>query len=69
VPAHQPGALADAILCMAENPDLRMRLGRNGRARAVAQFSLDSCVASYVRLYRGAAAIPSRSVAAIIAGK
>lgn len=50
VPPHDPIALRDAIVRMAGDPRLRVRLGRAGRERA-AQFGWDRCVAAHLELY------------------
>jgi glycosyltransferase involved in cell wall biosynthesis len=69
VPARQPAALSGAILRMAADADFRARLGRNGQARCRSEFSLDSCVASYVSLYCGAATIPLQTVTTVLANR
>ncbi len=53
VPAHDPRALAEAIVLLASDPILRERYGAAGRKRVELMFSLDACVARYEALYRG----------------
>jgi glycosyltransferase involved in cell wall biosynthesis len=51
VPPADPEALADACIQALTDPDLRARLGRAGRARAEAHFSLDAMVRQTSQLY------------------
>ncbi|MGC2323771.1 MAG: glycosyltransferase family 4 protein [Terriglobales bacterium] len=51
VPAADVKALADAILVLLRNPDLRARLGRNGGALVQKQFSSRVMSQQYLRLY------------------
>lgn len=51
VPAADVKALADAILVLLRNPDLRGRLGRNGSALVHKQFSSRAMSQQYLRLY------------------
>ena len=53
VPARDPHALAEAIVLIARDPNLRRRYGAAGRKRVESMFSLDACVAKYEALYRG----------------
>jgi glycosyltransferase involved in cell wall biosynthesis len=50
VPSHDPAALASAIGQIAGDADLRMRLGRNARRRAL-DFGWERCVVSHEALY------------------
>ena len=52
-PPRDPEALGQALLEAARDPGLCRRLGRNGRARVEAEFSLDRTVAAYDRLWAG----------------
>ncbi len=52
VPPRDPAALAAALACLIGDPALRAELGKAGRARATAEFGVDSCVAAYAALYR-----------------
>lgn len=56
VPPRDPAALGAAILALARDPGRRRQLGEAGRARVLAHFSLDACVARYARLYTALAA-------------
>jgi len=51
VPPHDPRALGEKILLLANNPELRTRLGRSARRRVIERFSLESCVSAYHELY------------------
>jgi len=53
VPATDVRALADAILVLVRNPDLRARLGRGGSALVQKQFSSRVMSEQYLRLYEG----------------
>lgn len=53
VPPRDPTALEAAILTLARDPDRRAEMGAAARARAQENFSMDACVAGYVRLYDG----------------
>jgi glycosyltransferase involved in cell wall biosynthesis len=53
VGSQAPEELASAILTLAQMPDLRARLGAAARDKAVHQFSLETCVDRYERLWRG----------------
>jgi glycosyltransferase involved in cell wall biosynthesis len=60
VPPRDPAALGEAILNLAQDPDLRRRLGAAAQQRVRQQFSIESCVESHNRLYEeliGSAAI------------
>ena len=52
VPPRDPRALADAILRLHADPTWRRELGRAGRKRVEAEFSLDAKVEATERLYR-----------------
>ena len=66
VPPHQPAALGDAILELARDPVRCELLGRNGRTKIEAEFSLPLCVDRYVRLYQGLAAAKPRIVSELV---
>ncbi len=51
VPAADPQALADAIVKLAADADLRRAMGKAGRRLAEQRFSLEAMVARYQRLY------------------
>jgi glycosyltransferase involved in cell wall biosynthesis len=53
VAAKAPEALAEALVKLANDKDLRLRLGRAARRRVEERFSLESCVRRYQNLYRG----------------
>jgi glycosyltransferase involved in cell wall biosynthesis len=54
VPPGDAGALADALERLARDPGLRARLGREARARALAEFDLATNAAQLARRFRGA---------------
>ena len=51
VPAADPQALAEAIVKLADDADLRHAMGKAGRQLAEQRFSLEAMVARYQRLY------------------
>jgi glycosyltransferase involved in cell wall biosynthesis len=54
-PARDDAALADRILRLAGDPELRRRMGAAGRARAKDRFDERRMGDEYARLYRGLA--------------
>lgn len=52
VPAQDAAALADGIGSLLLNPDQRQRMGQAARARAVAEFSLETMVDRVLAVYR-----------------
>jgi glycosyltransferase involved in cell wall biosynthesis len=52
VPPYRPKAIADAILRLARNPELRRHLGEEARARAEDKFSIERCVRAHADLYQ-----------------
>ena len=52
VAPRAPQALADALRALAEDAGLRIEMGRCGRQRAVAEFSLDRVVAATLAVYQ-----------------
>jgi glycosyltransferase involved in cell wall biosynthesis len=50
VPRGDTGALADALVALACNPDLRTRYGMAARARIAALFDVDRMVDDYCRV-------------------
>jgi glycosyltransferase involved in cell wall biosynthesis len=55
-----PQALADALRELALDPALRIEMGRRGRERAVAEFSLDRVVAATLAVYERLSATADR---------
>jgi glycosyltransferase involved in cell wall biosynthesis len=51
VPPRNPDALADALRCLIEDPNLRARLGAAGRKRAVREFSSERVCKETLTLY------------------
>jgi glycosyltransferase involved in cell wall biosynthesis len=51
VPPREPAAFAGILRDLAENPELRAKLGRHGRMRVETQFSLDRMVRAYGNIY------------------
>lgn len=51
VPVGDVGAIADTLLELAEDPDLRETMGRVARARAAARFSLPAITTQLIRIY------------------
>lgn len=52
VPPRDSIALANAMLLLIENPELRKRMGTAGRELAVQEFSLEQIVAAHMNIYR-----------------
>ncbi len=53
VPTRDAGALAMAMERLINDPDLRQRMGEKGRAKAVAEYSLEHVVTATLAAYRG----------------
>ena len=51
VPAHNPQALAAAIIKLASAQELRLKMGQANRQRVLAHFSLAQSVAKYEQAY------------------
>lgn len=51
VPAKNPAALGEAILHLAQHPDIREKMGAAGRIRVQTRFSIDRCAQEYSDLY------------------
>ena len=60
VPPEDPVELGQAMVRLAADPDLAMRLGAAGRQRAQSLFSMESCITAYDALYRELVAESSR---------
>ena len=56
VPPSDPGALADAIVMLAADPDLRRRFGEQGSASARERFSVEAMVDGTLAVYAAASA-------------
>jgi glycosyltransferase involved in cell wall biosynthesis len=52
VPVRNPGALAQALLDVLENPELSRRLGTAGRARFLERFTAERMVEETLKAYR-----------------
>lgn len=64
VPPRDPESLARALILVLTDRDLRHRLGRAARERALAMFTLDRMAASYREAYRAAIAHESMPASA-----
>lgn len=51
IPPRSPERLADAIIYLIKNPELRTKMGKAGRRRVEEKFSLDRMVDEYEKLY------------------
>jgi glycosyltransferase involved in cell wall biosynthesis len=51
VPPRDSDALADALIALLRDAPLRQRMGRRGRARAEAEFAMESVVSATLQLY------------------
>ena len=56
VPPHSPSYLGAAILRLAKDEQLAMRMGQAARQRVQELFSLEACVSQYVEVYSAVAA-------------
>lgn len=56
VPPRDERAMADAIVALLRDPGERARLGAAGRARVIAEFSIDALVQGVMRVYTARAA-------------
>lgn len=52
VPRRSPQALAEKLICLAHNPDLRQRMGRAGRQRVQKQFQLQDQIEAFDQFFR-----------------
>jgi colanic acid/amylovoran biosynthesis glycosyltransferase len=52
VPRRDPDALAEKLILLARDPDLCLRMGQAGRARALTRFDLTKQVQAFITLYR-----------------
>ena len=53
VPPEDPDALAEALQKLIANPELRRRMGRAGREKALREFTLDRMLQETERVYNG----------------
>lgn len=53
VPPRDAAALGEAVLSLAQDPDLRRRLGAAARLRVRQEFSIERCVEAHKDLYEG----------------
>jgi len=67
VPSRDPGMLAEALVELANDRELRERMGAAGRARVLSTFDLDRCVDDYERLYRALLDGDPRTVGEVLA--
>jgi glycosyltransferase involved in cell wall biosynthesis len=51
-PPEDTGGMADALVTLFENPDLRNKLGENGRTMAIEEFNVDLAASRHIVLYR-----------------
>jgi len=56
VPPRDVGALADAVATLIDDPDLRGRLGRAGRARVAERFDAERADRRVLEVYEAAVA-------------
>jgi glycosyltransferase involved in cell wall biosynthesis len=66
VQAQDIQAIADAILVLGTQESIRTKMGESARRRAVEYFSLDGCVGSYARLYKGLLKTPPSDMQTLI---
>ena len=53
VPPKDPDALAEALQKLIADPELRRRMGRAGREKALREFTLDRMLQETERVYNG----------------
>ncbi len=53
VPVKNAHALADAMLCMLQDADRRLKMGRAGREKVVREFDVTIVIRRSVAVYRG----------------
>ncbi len=58
VPPDDPGALANAVTSLLDDPARRAAMGAAGRARILSAFPLEAMESGYVRLIEGLAGVP-----------
>ncbi|MND05473.1 putative glycosyl transferase [compost metagenome] len=59
IPPENPGALADALVRLANDPEERSRMGEAGRRRAEARFSAEVQIRKLIQHYERHAATSS----------
>ena len=62
---REPGALAEAVVRLLRDPELRKRVARNGRQRVHEQFSSAIMAQNYERVYGQLLAGNSRALGAV----
>jgi glycosyltransferase involved in cell wall biosynthesis len=58
VPPRDPAAFAAACVTFLSAAELRARIGRRGRERALAEYTLDRCLSAYRARYRAMVRAP-----------
>jgi glycosyltransferase involved in cell wall biosynthesis len=66
VPPHDPDALADRLVALIEDPELRRRMGAQARRRASESFSLEASVAAAAREIEAVAVGPVVGPAGVV---
>jgi glycosyltransferase involved in cell wall biosynthesis len=51
IPENDTGMITEKIIFMLNNPEIRLKMGNEGKKRMLSKFSLDRMVEKYVRLY------------------
>ena len=52
VPMRDPGAVAEAMLRLLDDPELRIQLGEKAREKVIGRFSIERAVADYRQLFK-----------------
>lgn len=68
VPPRDPEKLAEALLTLLGDPNLRARMGAAGRKRIEEEYSMDACIEAYRRLYLSTRRVSKTNLQAIVDG-
>ena len=62
VPRRDPDAMAEKIIMLAKDPELRQRMGKAGRERALKMYDINAQVKQFIALYQGLAHLEPKGV-------
>ena len=66
IPPRDPKKLAEALLQLSRDPELRNKMGSEGRTQIINKYLIDKCVDEYVALYRGLLTEPHKPICEIL---